>query len=119
VHQCDPLDVPAFHTRVDQVNGFANPAELDHLTFGVRRNLSGNTARCAPSGYIELRLEQIIMLKKPMSTRSTLDSSQAPPVVVAGAHPGGGGMFPQSMMNKGGAIGVAAASLHIASQLSQ
>lgn len=89
VHQCDPLDEPQFHTRTDQTNGFANPSELDHLTFGIRRNLSGDTARCAPSGYIELRLEQIIMLKKPMSTRTQYLAQQAAPVGGGGAAPGG------------------------------
>lgn len=118
VHMCDPLDEPRFSTLTDQTNGFKNPIENDHLTFGVRRNLSGVTGVCAPSGYIELRLEQIIMLRKPMSTRTILNTDQ-PAAHGGGADPGGGGVFPQSMMHKGHAIGVGLGALHVASLLAQ
>lgn len=119
VHQCDVMDEDKFWTRTDQSNGFANPAELDHLTFGIRRHLSGPPrGRCAPSGFVELRLEQIIMLRKPVSTRTQHMAQQAHAQAMGGPDPGGrAGMFPQSMMNKGGAIGIAAGALHVANLL--
>lgn len=119
VHQTDVLDEQQFWTHTDMTNGFKNPAELDHLTFGIRRHLTGPPrARCAPSGFIELRLEQIIMLRKPMSTRTIALAQQPGAQAAGGAAPGGGGgLFPQSAMNKGGAIGTAAGSLYVASLL--
>lgn len=117
VHQTDVLDQDDFWTHTDATNGFKNPAELDHLTFGIRRHLTGpSRARCAPSGFIELRLEQIIMLRKPMSTR-TIALAQQPGNLGAGGAAPGPGVFPQSMMHKGHAIGVGLGALHVASNL--
>lgn len=121
VHQCDVMDEDKFWTRTDQASGFANPAELDHISCGLVRHLSGPPrGRCAPSGYVQARLEQIICLRKPISTRTIHLAQQPPAQAAGGAAPGGGTSYlPASMLTSGGKIGTGAGALYVASLIAQ
>lgn len=72
---------------------FQHPLQRDYLTIGITKSLSNGQRRCPPSGKLELRIEQIIKCRQPMSTRTVLDAQQAPAAGAAGPNPGGGGNF--------------------------
>jgi len=93
------------------VSKFQHPLQRDYLTIGITKSLSNGPKRCPPSGKLELRIEQIIKCRQPMSTRTRLMAQQAPAAGGA-ANPGGGGSFFPGNAFSAGRIGanVAAAA---------
>lgn len=90
---------------------FQHPLTKDFLTIGITKSLSNGPKRCPPSGKLELRIEQLIQCRMPMSTRTVNLAQQDVPMPAAGAAPGGnffpGG--PTSMGRLGGTLGTIAA----------
>jgi len=91
---------------------FQHPVERNFLTIGICKSLKNGQSRCPPSGKLEIRIEQILKMREPMSTRTIGGAQNAPPVVAAGANPGGGGSFFPGNAFSAGRIGanVAAAA---------
>jgi len=85
---------------------FQHPVQRDFLTIGITKSLSAGQKRCPPSGKLEIRIEQLLHCRQPISTRTQLMAQQAPAAGAAGPNPGGGGSFFPGNAFSAGRIGV-------------
>lgn len=95
---------------------FQHPTQRNYLTIGICKSLKNGVLRCPPSGKLEIRIEQIIKMREPMSTRTLGPHPQNPAAAgAAGPNPGAGGgsFFPGNPYSAGrvGANLAAAAAL--------
>jgi len=98
---------------------FQHPIERDYLTVGICKSLKNTNKRCPPSGKLTLRIEQTLLMREPMSTRTIQvradggGAGQPGAGPAAGSNPGGGSFFPGNAFSAGriGANVAAAAAL--------
>lgn len=97
---------------------FQHPVEKNYLTIGICKSLKNTNRRCPPSGKLTLRIEQTLLMREPMSTRTIdvraqgMGPGQPAAGPAAGADPGGS-FFPGNAFSAGriGANVAAAAAL--------
>jgi len=97
---------------------FQHPAERNYLTIGICKSLKNIDKRCPPSGKLTLRIEQTLLMREPMATRTIevraegAGAGQPAAGPAAGSNPGGS-FFPGNPYSAGriGANLAAAAAL--------